>query len=42
MSPSKLASLLGSLGRGKKKTITKAERKRRSARLAEARKKRWL
>lgn len=41
MSPSDMASLLGRLAKGKPKNITKAERKRRAARLAEARKKRW-
>lgn len=41
LSPSQLASLLGRLGRGKRKTLTKAERARRARRLAEARKKRW-
>jgi hypothetical protein len=37
----KAAQQLGRLGRGKKKTITLAERKRRAERMAEARKKRW-
>jgi len=37
----KAASLLGSLNRGKKKTITVADRQQRILRLAEARKKRW-
>ena len=35
------AQQLGRLGKGKPKTLTKAERKRRAYRLAEARKKRW-
>lgn len=37
----KAASQLGKLGRGIKKTLTAAERKRRSLRLAKARLKRW-
>jgi len=37
----KAAQELGRLGKGKPKTLTKAERKRRAERLAEARKKRW-
>ncbi len=37
----KAAQQLGRLGRGKKKAISLAERKRRRERLAEARKKRW-
>jgi len=37
----KAAQQLGRLGKGKPKTLTKAERKRRAERLAEARKKRW-
>jgi len=36
-----LTNQLGRLGKGKPKTLTKAERKRRAERLAEARKKRW-
>jgi hypothetical protein len=35
------AQELGRMGKGKPKTLTDAERKRRSLRLAEARKKRW-
>jgi len=38
----KAASLLGRMAKGKKKTLTKEERERRSVRLAEARKKRWV
>jgi hypothetical protein len=41
LSPSAIASLLGRLGRGKPKTLTKAERARRARSLAVARKKRW-
>jgi hypothetical protein len=41
MSPSDVAALLGRLAKGKPKKLTKAERKRRSHALAEARKKRW-
>jgi len=37
----KAAQELGRLGKGKPKTLSKAERKRRAERLAEARKKRW-
>ena len=37
----KAAQELGRLGKGKPKTLTKAERKRRAERLADARKKRW-
>ena len=37
----KAAQELGRLGKGKPKTLTKAERKRRAERLAGARKKRW-
>ena len=37
----KAAQVLGRLGKGKPKTITKAERKRRADRLAKAREKRW-
>jgi len=37
----KAAQELGRLGKGKPKTLTKAERKRRTVRLADARKKRW-
>ena len=37
----KAAQELGRLAKGKPKTLTKAERKRRAERLAEARKKRW-
>lgn len=37
----KAAQALGRLGKGKRKTLTKAERKRRAERIAEARKKRW-
>ena len=36
------ASYLGSLARGKPKRITPEDSKRRSLRLAEARKKRWI
>jgi hypothetical protein len=35
------AVALGKLGRGKPKTLSSAELARRSARLADARKKRW-
>jgi 4-hydroxy-L-threonine phosphate dehydrogenase PdxA len=35
------ASALGKLGKGKKKTLTPAEVRRRTTQLAEARKKRW-
>lgn len=35
------AQALGRLGKGKKKTLTKAERKRRKESLAKAREKRW-
>ena len=35
------AQELGRLGKGKPKTLTKAERKRRAERLAKAREKRW-
>ena len=35
------AQQLGRMGRGKPKTLTQAERKRRARRLAEARKARW-
>lgn len=41
LSPSVIASMLGRLGRGKPKTLTKAERARRARSLALARKKRW-
>lgn len=41
LTPEQIASLLGSLGAGRKKTVSKAESKRRAQRLAEARKKRW-
>ena len=37
----KAAQELGRLGKGKPKTLTKAERKRRAERLAKAREKRW-
>ena len=37
----KAAQELGRLGKGKPKTLTKAERKRRADRLAKAREKRW-
>jgi len=37
----KAAQALGRLGKGKPKTLTNAERKRRAERLAEARKRRW-
>ena len=37
----KAAQELGRLGKGKRKTLTKAERKRRAERLAKAREKRW-
>ena len=37
----KAAQQLGRLGKGKPKTLTKAERKRRADRLAKAREKRW-
>ncbi len=39
---SEIASRLGKLARGVPKHFSKAERKRRSLRLAEARKRRWL
>jgi len=42
MEINKAAQALGRLNKGIKKNLTKAERKRRSQRLAEARKKRWL
>ena len=35
------ASLLGKMAKGKKKTLTDEERRKRGLRLAEARKKRW-
>jgi len=38
----KAASILGSLNKGKKKTITQEDRENRIKRLAEARKKRWI
>lgn len=41
MSPSQLAAALGRLAKGKKKTLTKAERARRRRSLAKARKLRW-
>lgn len=41
LSPSQIAALLGHLSKGKPKTLTKAERKRRSKRMAHARKSRW-
>lgn len=41
MTPSKLGALLGRLGRGKPKTITKAESARRRQSLAKVRKLRW-
>lgn len=41
MTISEAASLLGKLSKGKPKNYSKAERKRRAARLAEARKRRW-
>jgi hypothetical protein len=37
----KAAQALGRMGKGKPKTLTKAERKRRAERLAKAREKRW-
>ena len=37
----KAAQKLGRLGRGKKKTLTAAERERRRAHLARVRKRRW-
>jgi hypothetical protein len=37
----KAASLLGKMAKGKKKTLTKEEIRRRTLRLEEARKKRW-
>ena len=37
----KAAQELGRLGKGKPKTLTAAERKRRAERLAKAREKRW-
>ena len=37
----KAAQELGRMGKGKAKTLTQAERKRRARRLAEARKTRW-
>lgn len=37
----KAASTLGKLGKGIPKTISNAERKRRSERMAKAREKRW-
>jgi len=37
----KAAQQLGRMGKGKPKTLTQAERKRRGKRLAEARKLRW-
>jgi hypothetical protein len=37
----KAAQALGRMGKGKAKTLTAAERKRRARRLAEARKTRW-
>ena len=37
----KAAQELGRLGKGKPKTLTKAERKRRAERLAKARENRW-
>ena len=37
----KAAQALGRMGKGKAKTLTQAERKRRARRLAEARKARW-
>ena len=40
--PSQLAAALGRLSKGKKKTLSKAEIARRTKRLAEARKLRWL
>jgi len=41
MNPSKLASELGKRAKGKPKNLTPEEIKRRTKRLAEARKKRW-
>jgi uncharacterized protein (UPF0212 family) len=41
LSDQEIAAMLGSLAKGKKKPVTKAESKRRAERLAEARKKRW-
>ncbi len=41
MTPKQLASLLGQLGKGKKKTLSKAERKRRARHLALVRPLRW-
>ena len=41
MSVNKAAQALGRMGKGKPKTLTQAERKRRARRLAEARKARW-
>lgn len=38
----KAAQELGRLGKGKPKTLTEAERKRRADRLAKAREKRWV
>lgn len=35
------AQALGKLSKGKKKTLTKAERQRRKGRMAKAREKRW-
>ena len=37
----KAAQALGRMGKGKPKTLTQVERKRRARRLAEARKTRW-
>jgi hypothetical protein len=41
-SMNKAAQALGRLGKGKPKTYSRAERKRRALRLAEVRKKRWI
>lgn len=42
MTPSQLASLLGRLGKGKKKTLSQAERQRRRDHLTKIRKLRWV
>ncbi len=41
MTPSKLASMLGQLAKGKPKNFSKADRDRLRKRLAKARKLRW-
>jgi len=41
VSVNKAAQALGRMGKGKAKTLTQAERKRRARRLADARKTRW-